>query len=580
MSQGWHRHGWLSFGAVGALALTLLCAINVVHASSLQAALNREYALTQARVLLSQALATPLAELRPVAEQLLHRELGFAYLGVRDRDGQLVTKVGADAAGAAFLTPGPSPGLRSAIYRLTAQTGSIPLDFQDHRVGSLDYAISATLADSVHERAVDRLRLTGWLGLAISLPLLAGFVLALRQRGRADAAVLRERLAAAPARSAADAGDAPPLRTATALLDVAGLGALAVDRNGCVRQINATGSQLTGWTEAAARGQRVYSVFHALDDGGAPGLSAAERALREGHDVAPATAGLRARDGAVRPIEMSAALLRTPDGAVDGAVMLFRDTSAQAAQAGELQRQARLSQGVIDHLDEGLLTTDPAGVVRFANARILRMFGYSRDELEQMTVTKLMPVPFLNTPGIRLTDYIAARGAGKLPKVVGWRKDATTFPVELLVQTMNVDGDDGLVVIVRDITERLRGDSLASRLGRLLDSAAEEIYILDAQTLRFLEVNRSARRNLGYRADELARMTLPEISRGIEPAIIERLLSRLRGGETEQLGYRARHRRGDGSEYEVDVRLNFSRDEEPPAFMAIVTDLSSRPGHS
>src|SRR3546814_19265589 len=73
------------------------------------------------------------------------------------------------------------------------------------------------------------------------------------------------------------------------------------------------------------------------------------------------------------------------------------------------------------------------------------MFGYTDDELHGFTVAKLMPVPFLNAPGVRLADYLAGadRGEVALPRVVGWRRDAKTFPVELWVQTLNFDQSAG-----------------------------------------------------------------------------------------------------------------------------------------
>src|SRR3546814_9720221 len=40
--------------------------------------------------------------------------------------------------------------------------------------------------------------------------------------------------------------------------------------------------------------------------------------------------------------------------------------------------------------------------------------------------------------------------------------------------------------------------------------------------------------------------------------------------------YRCRHRRADGGSYPVEVRLSFSRDEVPPVFMAMATDISER----
>jgi PAS domain S-box-containing protein len=594
LRQGlWQKHLPLlplGLGGIAAVVLMLLSIQNVAQASSLQFALDREYALCRARAFLAETLATRQASLWPALSALTRTGLGFVYLAVRDSQGALLASAGRyENLDLPLLTGNQALNLRKALYRFSGSYGEVPLPLPGEPTGALEYSISNTFVDQVHDRAVQRLQLSGWLGLGVGLTLLAGFILALRSRLRqSTSSSWLERIEAVAAPDTSRPGSANEAlvwsgRVAGAL-DAGNIATLTVDRNACVRHLNAAAERLTGWNLAAAQGQKVYSVCHVLGTDGAPQLSAAEQCLRLGNDIAPAACLLRARDGMVCPVEMFASLLRSGSGSengtgtVEGAVMLFQDRSAQQAEVLEHRRQTRLSQGVIDHLDEGILTTDPAGVVRFANARILRMFGYTRAELESVTVTKLMPVPFLNTPGIRLTDYIVVRGAAKLPKVVGWRKDATTFPIELLVQPMSLEGDDGLVVVVRDITERLRGDNLASRLGRLLDSAAEEIFIFDAQTLYFLEVNRGARRNLGYRADQLSRMTPLDISSGLDAATLDSYLGRLRGGETGNLSYRTSHRRADGSEYPVEVRLNFSRDEEPPVFMAIATDISSAPG--
>jgi PAS domain S-box-containing protein len=106
----------------------------------------------------------------------------------------------------------------------------------------------------------------------------------------------------------------------------------------------------------------------------------------------------------------------------------------------------------------------------------------------------------------------------------------------------------------------------------------EEVYIFDAQSLYFIEVNRGARRNLGYQPEQLARMTPLSIAPGLDIATFHGYLSRLRGGELEHLIYHAEHKRADGTTYPVEVRLNYSRDEEPPVFMAVASDFSMREG--
>ncbi len=573
-----------------ALVMAGLSVYSLVHAARLQTRLDHAVVGDRVVAQLRDELAARAGSrvLRPVVHRLLQEvSLPLRYVAVFDGEGVLLTQAGIfQSVEIPVLPEGVSVWLRRVLYAFTGSVGQRRvLDEEGRLLGSVEYRLGPTVTAVVREEAIEHLRRTGWLVLLLALLMLTlPALMWWRARGITPEWVRRadpRRTGAALAEMTAGGGPAAAAMDefrsrAGHVMDALSYGIIATDRDGRVRFLNATAERLTGWNLADARGRLVYSICHVLGKDDALEPSAAERSLQQLADVPAYSARLRTRHGEIRPVETMACLLRARDGAVDGVTMVLRDNSRQVGEMDALRREARLSQAVVDHLDEGLLMTDPAGVVRIANARAERMFGYSRHELEGFTVTKLMPVPFLNSPGVRISDYIAGRSAQRLPKVVGWRKDATTFPVELWVQTMSFDDTSGLVVIVRDISERLRGENLATRLGRLLDSALEEVFIFDAQTLRFLEVNRGARRNLAYGAEELARMSPLEISADLDPEAFQNFLNQLRGGEQEHLIYRCSHRRRDGSTYPVEVRLNYSREEEPPVFMAIAVDIGDR----
>lgn len=564
---------------------------NLLGASALQAQLDQGNTLGHVqRLLLPPLREQRLPALREAVRELYgRRSLGIRYLAVRDATGTLLAEIGEwERLELPLLTPGLEQRLRQWLYQLGGSTGRGRVVHEDQTLGSFDYAISTTLRAEVQDAAVERLRRSGWLGLGATLLLLVFTLLLWRLRGplvspQHWAERLEPGAAARFDLSPLHAMDTPRETLLLALrervgnaLDQLQYGLIMTDPERRVHYLNRTAERLTGWTLTDARDRLVYSVFHAEDIDGEPRVTAAEQVLETGGPVLPTDCQLKARDGTLHPVEMMACLMPDADAGPPGAAMMFRDTRQQQTYLQQLVRQSRASQAVVDHLDEGLLTTDPAGVIRFANSRARRMFGYSLEELAGTSVTRLMPAPFLNTPGLRLTDYTGSPQARSLPKVVGWRKDATTFPLEINVQPMSVDGESGLVVIVRDISERLASESLAMRLGRLLDSAVEEVYIFNAQTLQFLEVNRGARRNLGYSEEQLLRMTPLSISNGITPEQFQGLLNQLRNGTAEHQTYRANHRRMDGTEYPVEVRLNYSREEEPPVFMAIVVDITER----
>jgi PAS domain S-box-containing protein len=124
--------------------------------------------------------------------------------------------------------------------------------------------------------------------------------------------------------------------------------------------------------------------------------------------------------------------------------------------------------------------------------------------------------------------------------------------------------------------ERKRAEDLSSRLGRILDGAPVEIYVFDADTFRFTLVNRTARENLGYSMAELTAMQPVDLAPEFDGARLRALRERLRGGQLEQAVFETTARRKDGSLYPVEVRLELSRAETPPVFVAIVEDVSVR----
>lgn len=128
----------------------------------------------------------------------------------------------------------------------------------------------------------------------------------------------------------------------------------------------------------------------------------------------------------------------------------------------------------------------------------------------------------------------------------------------------------------KDISERKQAEALAARLGRVLDESANEIYLFREDDLRFVSVNGGAMRSLGYSMDELLALTPLDIKPNFTAEGFARLLAPLRSGQRANLTFETVHRRKDGTTYPVEVRLNLSRTEDPPLFIAVILDITER----
>jgi len=127
-------------------------------------------------------------------------------------------------------------------------------------------------------------------------------------------------------------------------------------------------------------------------------------------------------------------------------------------------------------------------------------------------------------------------------------------------------------------SEALQHESLnmAATFGEILETSLNEIYIFDAETFNFIQVNEGARKNLGYSMEELKKMTpfgiKPEFSEVQFKSYLQPLLSKT----VERLVFTTAHQRKDDSIYPVEAHLQLSVLNDKPAFVAIIQDISVR----
>jgi diguanylate cyclase (GGDEF)-like protein/PAS domain S-box-containing protein len=283
-------------------------------------------------------------------------------------------------------------------------------------------------------------------------------------------------------------------------------------------------------------------------------------ALRHASDFA---ARLDTAAGAQIPIEGGPREVRQLVQALNFASTRLRE------QDQALVSSANTLEAILAHVADGIITVDAAGTIITFNHAAARIFGYRAEEAIGRPFALLLPPAreAVEGPG---PVAIGARES------VGLRKDGIAFPMDLSVSEMILDERRLRIAVVRDITDRVRAQELASRMGRILDNSSNEIYVFGADDLRFTQANTGALRNLGYTMDELRALTPLDLKPEFDREQFMRVLATLSHEGQEQITFETTHRRKDGSSYPVEVRLQLSRTETPPVYVAIIQDISER----
>lgn len=149
-------------------------------------------------------------------------------------------------------------------------------------------------------------------------------------------------LSSAIARKQHNCEQAERARRAAMTLDSIGDAVLSTDMQGRVNYLNRVAEIMTGWSCAQACGRPLSEVFDVVNEvTRQPVPDPLQRAMRENRAVKlPQDSLLLRRDGREVLIEDSAAPIRSRDGHVDGAVVVFRDVGGLRATARDLAHLA------------------------------------------------------------------------------------------------------------------------------------------------------------------------------------------------------------------------------------------------
>jgi PAS domain S-box-containing protein len=124
-----------------------------------------------------------------------------------------------------------------------------------------------------------------------------------------------------------------------------------------------------------------------------------------------------------------------------------------------------------------------------------------------------------------------------------------------------------------DITERRHAEASLLLFRKLIDESNDAIEVVDPKTLRFLDVNDRACRDLGYTRDELLSLRIFDINPAVDKSAVARIQKQL--DDSGFVLFDTVHRRKDGSTYPVEINLK-RVDLDRAYAVSVVRDTTER----
>jgi PAS domain S-box-containing protein len=231
---------------------------------------------------------------------------------------------------------------------------------------------------------------------------------------------------------------------------------------------------------------------------------------------------------------------------------------------------------VVDSFPAKINIKDLEGRYLLINKEAETLFGVTHEEAIGKTPHEIFPEKLADA--FSTHDLAVLETGQTIAEEEEWRREdgictylTVKFPLRDAGSRITAIGAIGT-----DITKRKQAERQSERLGRILDASFNEIYVFDAQTFRFTQVNQGARSNLGYTMQELSHMTPWDLDPAFDEESFGAMVEPLLRGEKEMLLCETEHRRKNGNIYPVEIRLQLSRIETPPVFIAIIADITER----
>jgi PAS domain S-box-containing protein len=266
---------------------------------------------------------------------------------------------------------------------------------------------------------------------------------------------------------------------------------------------------------------------------------------------------------------------------------------AEASLTGAVQRESQASrellvsslrlEGIVQSAMDAILTVDDQQHVLLFNEAAERMFGCSSKEALGQPLDRFVPSRFREAHRQHIERFgrsgVTNRRMGGLGTVMGLRAGGEEFPVEAAISHFTVEGKKFYTVILRDITERKQAERLIrqneERYRQLI--AVSPLAIVVNRGNRVIFVNDAGVRLFGaVKAEEiLGKSPFDLFHRDCHAQVRERIHQLLEGSATVPVA-EEKVVTLDGRIVDVEVSAARFTDEEGPAILAMIRDISER----
>ena len=163
---------------------------------------------------------------------------------------------------------------------------------------------------------------------------------------------------------------------------------------------------------------------------------------------------------------------KLPSGEI---IAIYEDVTEKKQAEEKLRESEEKYHRLYDSMRDAFVSVEMGGRITSFNEPFQKIVGYEKEELHNLTYNDLTPEKWHTIEADIVKNQVLTRGYSGIYEKEYRRKDGTVTPVELRTFLIKDDAGNpqGMSAIVRDITERKRGEEIRKAYEARLDSAME-----------------------------------------------------------------------------------------------------------
>lgn len=205
-----------------------------------------------------------------------------------------------------------------------------------------------------------------------------------------------------------------------------------------------------------------------------PDIDELRMALKNNHDGYAVLRNYR-QDGSLFWNEINISPIRNQLGKITHYVGIQNDVTSRIKMETLLSKSEAKLRDILNNVADAIIISDEHGVIELLNPAAEKTFGFTAGELTGKNIRELLPASDRLLLDIGLTQLSDQAAVAIQPSTInGLRKDASIFPIDFVLNKIDVDQRILIISTIHDISEAKLSEQLLRNFSSHVEAATEQ----------------------------------------------------------------------------------------------------------